>query len=87
MEYVSYLGTMDKKLIKAKLVANKKIMERAIKQQQLTSREAIKLLQATGIDKRLELIDYLFADNVNDVVEYYARKNYEIPDLGFGEIK
>jgi hypothetical protein len=78
---------MDKELIRAMIVADEKRLQRAIKQKQKSCREAIKLLQATDIDKRLELIDYLFADKVEEVIEFHLRKNYEKPDLGFGELK
>ena len=69
------------------MVADDKKFKLAIKRKQKSCREAVKLLQATDIDKRLELIDYLFADVAEEVIEFYVRKNYQIPDLDFGKIK
>ena len=78
---------MDKLQIRARLTADSQRIERAVKQMQNSCREAIKLLQSTDVDKRLELIDYLFADKVDEVIEYHLRKNYQISDLGFGGLK
>lgn len=78
---------MEKDQIRAMIVADEKRLQRAFKQKQKSCREAIKLVQATDIDKRLEMIDYLFADKVEEVIEFYLRKNYQISDLGFGDLK
>ena len=78
---------MDKELIRAKLVADNKRIERAWAKQRNNCKEAVKLIQSTDVDKRLELIDYLFADGVEEVVEHFCRKNYQINDLEFGKLK
>jgi hypothetical protein len=78
---------MEKDLIKARLIADNKQIERAWAKQRKTCKEAIKLVQSTDVDKRLELIDYLFADKVDELIEFHLRKNYQIIDLGFGELK
>ena len=78
---------MDKELIRAKLVAENKRIERAWAKQRNNCKEAVKLIQSTDVDKRLELIDYLFADGVEEVVEHFCRKNYQINDLEFGKLK
>lgn len=78
---------MDKELIRARLVADNKRIERAWAKQRNNCKEAVKLIQSTDVDKRLELIDYLFADGVEEVVEHFCRKNYQINDLEFGKLK
>ena len=78
---------MEKDQIRARLVADRKRIERAFTQQRNSCREAIKMVQSTKVDERLALIDYLFADGVEEVIEYHLRKNYQISDLGFGELK
>jgi hypothetical protein len=75
---------MEKEQIRAMIVAGEQKVQQAFEEKQKSCREAIKLLQATEIDKRLELIDYLFADKVEEVIEFHLRKKYVKDDLGFG---
>lgn len=63
---------------RAKLVSCRKQFNRLLKQMQSASKEAIELVNAeSDLKKRGELIDFLFADNVNEVIEYHLRKELD----------
>jgi len=68
---------MDIQLIRARLVATKSSIDRLQERQTALCKEAIKIIQSEpDLAKRKEMIDYLFADNVEDVLEHHIRKNF-----------
>lgn len=68
---------MDKELIRAKIVATEKLFLRYKNRQKKNFLEAIELIKAEPCQvQRKELIDFIFADKVDEVIEYYVRKEY-----------
>ena len=68
---------MEKDIIRAKIVATEKLFVRYKNKQRKNFLEAIELIKAElDMDKRKELVDYLFADEVDEVIEYHVRKEY-----------
>jgi hypothetical protein len=68
---------VEKDIIRAKIVATEKLFVRYKNKQRKNFLEAIELIKAElDMDKRKELVDYLFADEVDEVIEYHVRKEY-----------
>jgi hypothetical protein len=75
---ITYLCLMEnKEQLRNVLVDCRKKLDKQFERQRKACLQAIVLLDAeTDKDKRKELIDYLFADKVEEVFEYHFRKEY-----------
>lgn len=66
-----------KEILREKLVKNEESLQVLFALSRLYVKESIVLVEAeTDMVKRKELIDYLYADEMEVVMEYHIRKNY-----------
>ena len=66
-----------KEILREKLVKNNESLQVLFDLSRVYVKESIALVEAeTDMVKRKELIDYLYADEMEVVMEYHIRKNY-----------